>query len=137
MKKHVYLALKLHEFLEMVEVIARERQTLKVKKKTDDSITITCHVGIPVSHIRYEASEEKDNLLVNRKLNLFPLFYSTIPIFILLEIMVFIISYFRNGDNIFIYFLISLAWIIALAFLIYQTFVDLEEIDKKLYRIEV
>ncbi len=137
MRKHEFLALKTHEFLEMIEVIARERQTLKVKKKVEDSITVTCHVGIPVSHISFVTEEQGDNLIVTRKVNLFPLFYSSVPIFLLLEVIIFLISYFRNGENYFSYILVALAWIIGVGFLIYQTFAELEEIIKKLYRIEV
>jgi hypothetical protein len=137
MKDHEFLALKTHEFLEMIEAIARERQTLKIKKRTDDSVTLTCHLGIPISHIRFKTKEQGENLLVTRRMNLLPLFYSTLPIVILLEVIIFLISYFRNGDNIFIYVLVALAWIIAIGFLIYQTFADMEEIVRKLYRIEV
>ncbi|MCG3222035.1 MAG: hypothetical protein H7641_11715 [Candidatus Heimdallarchaeota archaeon] len=145
MKEHEFLALKTHEFLEMIEAIARERQTLKTKKRTDDSVTLTCHLGIPVSHIRFNTEEQGENLLVTRKVNLLPLFYSSLPIFILLEVIIFLISHFRNVDNIyfryvdniFIYILVALTWIIAIGFLIYQTFADLEEIVRKLYRIEV
>jgi len=137
MKNQEFLALKSHEFLEMIEAIARERQTLKTKKRTDDSITLTCHLGIPVSHIRFNTEERGDNILVTRKVNLFPLFYSSLPIFIALEVIIFLISYFRNGDNLFIYILVGLAWVIGAGFLIYQTYAELEEIERNLYRIEV
>jgi hypothetical protein len=137
MKKHEFLALKKHEFHEMVEAIASKRATLKLKKKSDDSIKLTCHVGIPVSHINFKTEEQGENLLVTRRLNLFPLFYSTLPILILLEVIVFLISYFRGGSNNLIYYLIVLAWVVAVAFLIYQTFAEIEEIVKKLYRVEV
>lgn len=137
MKKHEFLALKTHEFLEMIEAISRERQTLKIKKKVEDSITVTCHVGIPVSHIRFVTEEQGDNLVVTTKVNLFPIFYSSVPIFLLLEVIIFLISYFRNGENYFSYILVALAWIIGVGFLIYQTFAELEEIIKRLYRIEV
>jgi hypothetical protein len=137
MSKHEFLALKTHEFLEMIEAISRERQTLKVKRKTENSITVTCHLGIPVSHIRFVTEEQGDNLTVTRKANLFPLFYSSVPIFILLEAIIFIISYFRNGENYFIYVLVALAWVIGAGFLIYQTYAEIEQITKKLYRIEV
>ena len=138
MKKHEFLALKKHEFHEMIEAIASKRSTLKLKKKTDDSIKLTCHVGIPVSHINFITEEEGDNLIVTRRINLFPLFYSTLPILILLEVIIFLISYFRPGesDNL-VYYLIALAWILAMAFFIYQTYTEIEEIVKKLYRVEV
>ncbi|NPD87452.1 MAG: hypothetical protein HGN29_01930 [Asgard group archaeon] len=137
MKEHEFLALKTHEFLEMIEAIARERQTLKIKRRTDDTVILTCHLGIPISHIRFKTKEQGENLIVTRKVNLLPLFYSSLPIFILLEAIIFLISYFRNLDNIFIYILVALAWVIAIGFLIYQTFAELEEIFRKLYRIEV
>jgi hypothetical protein len=137
MKDQKFLALKPHEFLEMIDAIARERQTLKTRKKSDNSITLTCHLGIPVSHIRFHTEEQGENIIVTRRVNLIPLFYSTFPIFILLEVIIFLISYFRNGDNVFIYILIGLSWIIGVGFLIYQTYAELEEIERKLYRIEV
>jgi len=137
MKKFEFLALKPHEFIEMVDVIARERVTLRVKKKTENTIKLACQVGFPISFIYFKAQKLGKDLEVERRVNWLPLFYSTLPLLLALIGIVFTIQFFTSGVTYFIYILICLAWLLALGFLIYQTFSELEEINKKLYRIEV
>ncbi|MCG3215866.1 MAG: hypothetical protein KAS63_04085 [Candidatus Heimdallarchaeota archaeon] len=137
MKEFEFLALEAHEFLDMVDVIARERMTLKTKKRTDDSISLMCRFGLRLSKIHFKTVEENGKLRVLRKVNWFPLVYSTIPILLLLETIMFLIFYFSDKSGIYSYFLVAAVWIVALTFMIYQTFVELEEIFKKLYRVEV
>ncbi|MFW9853164.1 MAG: hypothetical protein ACFFDS_09485 [Candidatus Thorarchaeota archaeon] len=137
MKKFEFLALKPHEFIEMVDTITRERVTLKVKKKTENTIKVSCQVGLPIAFIQFKANKIDKNLEVERKLNWFPLIYSTLPLLLALIGIVYLIQYFTSGITYFIYILICLAWLLALGFLIYQIYSELEEINKKLFRIEV
>ncbi|MHA1827473.1 MAG: hypothetical protein ACTSX6_02375 [Candidatus Heimdallarchaeaceae archaeon] len=141
MKKFELLALKDYEFIDMVAAIAKERQTLRVKKRDEHSITVSCYFGIRVSLINYKTEKKNDNLLIYRKINWFPLFYSTIPFFLFLEAILMIINYFVYNDflakGLYVYFLIALAWLLAIVFFVYQTFTEIDEIHKKLYRIEV
>ncbi len=137
MKKFEFLALKSHEFIEMVDTIARERVTLRVKKKTENTIKLSCQVGLPISFIHFKAQKIDKNLEVERRVNWFPLIYSTLPLLLALIGIVYTIQYFTSGVTYFIYILICLAWLLALGFLIFQIYSELEEIDKKLFRIEV
>lgn len=137
MKKFEFLALKPHEFIEMVDTIARERVTLRVKKKTENKIKLSCQIGLPISFIHFKAQKIDNNLEVERRVNWFPLIYSTLPLILALIGIVYTIQYFTSGVTLFIYILICLAWLLALGFLIYQIYSELEEINKKLFRIEV
>lgn len=137
MKKLEFLALKPHEFIEMVDSIARERVTLRVKKRTENTIKLACQIGFPISFIHFKGQKVDNNLEVERRVNWFPLIYSTLPLLLVLIGIVFTIQYFTTGVTYFIYILICLAWLLALGFLIYQIFSELEEINKKLFRIEV
>jgi hypothetical protein len=137
MKKLEFLVLKPYEFIEMVENIARERVTLRVKNKTENTIKLSCQVGFPISFIHFKAQKIDKNLVVERRVNWFPLIYSTLPILLALIGIVYAIQYFTSGVTYFIYILICLAWLLALGFLIYQIYSELEEINRKLFRIEV
>ena len=140
MKEKEFLALKDHEFLEMVETITKERQTLRCKKRDQTSIKIVCHIGIPISFITFITEKRGNNLMVYQKVNWLPLFYSTLPILLLLEVFTFLIKRFIVGDafgSYYIYILIILAWLLAIGFLIYQTFSERDEIQRKLFRVEV
>ena len=137
MKKQEFLALESSEFIDMVDSIARERVTLRTKKKTDDSIFLMVRLGIPISRISYKTEETNGQLNVYRKVNWFPLFYSTIPILLVLEAIMFTIFHFSERSGLFSYILVGAFWIVALTFMMHQTFVELEEIYRRLYRVGV
>ncbi|MCE7741382.1 MAG: hypothetical protein GOP50_02900 [Candidatus Heimdallarchaeota archaeon] len=137
MKKFEYLALKSHEFLDMLEAIARERTTIRVKKRDDKDITLTCQIAIPMAQIKYHTEEQGDNLNVYRRINWFPLVYSTIPILALLEAIMFLITYFNDNIQWFSYLLVGLAWLLGIVFILYQIFSDLENLTQKLFKVKV
>jgi len=137
MKKFEFLALEPIEFIDMVDSIARERVTLKTKKRTDDSIFVMCRLGLPISRICYKVEEANGKLNVYRKVNWFPLVYSTLPIVLLLEAIMFVIFYFSEKSGLISYVLVGAFWIVVLTFMIHQTFVELEEIFRNLYRVGV
>ena len=137
LKKYEYLALKSHEFLTMTNAIARERNTLKVKKRTEDQITVTCQIAIPVAHFTFKVEEQGENIDVYRTINWFPLFYSTIPFLLILEAIIVGISFAIDSHYYFSYILIVLGWVVTIIFIVYQIFTELETLTKRLYRIEV
>ena len=137
MKKHEFLALESSEFIDMVDSIARERVTLRTKKKTKNSIFLMVRLGVPISRICYKVEETNGQLNVYRKVNWFPLFYSTVPIVLILEAIIFTIFYFSEKSGLLSYILVGAFWIVTLTFMMYQTFVELEEIYRKLYRVGV
>ena len=141
MKEFEYLALKSYEFIDMLDAIARERTTLKVKKRTDNDIVLTCQIAVPMAHIKYYSEEHNGNLKVTRKVNWFPFIYSTIPILALLELILFLIIFFTESltfiENWEGFLLVGLAWILAIVFIIYQIFTELENITRKLYKVKV
>ena len=141
MKEFEYLALKSFEFIDMIDSIARERTTLKVKKKDESHITITCQLAFPMAQIRYQTEEINGNLKVSRSVNWFPLVYSTVPFLALLETILFLIIFFTPSltfvENWEGFLLVGLAWILALVFIIYQIFSELENLTKKLFKVKV
>ena len=137
MKKYEYLALKDHEFIEMIDAIARERNTLKVKNKEENQITIACQVAIPVAFIKFFVDQDGDNLIVHRKIGWWPLFAFTIPLLFVLEGIMVGISFAIDNHVIFSYILIALAWVILIVFIVYQIFDELDLLLKKLYRVKV
>ena len=137
MKEYEYLALQDHEFIEMIDAISRERNTLKVKKKTEKQIIIACQVAIPVAFIRFFVQQQDGNLNVQRKISWWPLFAFTVPVLLALEGMMIGISFVVDTQIYYSYILIALTWVIAIIFLTYQIFEELDLILKKLYRIEV
>lgn len=137
MKKFQFLALKSEEFLDMIDKISSERNALKRKKRTEDVIKIICFIAIPASIIVYKVTEEKDNLYVTRSINFLPVLLLSIPILAALEAIVYGISALVGSFNSLSFILVGSVWIMAVVFLIYQTFVEVDEINKKLYRVEV
>ena len=137
MKEYEYLALKDHEFIEMIDAISRERNTLKVKKKTEKQIIIACQIAIPVAFIKFFVQQQDGNLNVQRKISWWPLFAFTVPVLLALEGMMIGISFVVDTQIYYSYILIALTWVIAIIFLTYQIFEELDLILKKLYRIEV
>ncbi len=137
MKKYEYLALKDHEFIKMIDAIARERNTLKVKLREENQITIACQVAIPVAFIKFFVNQEGDNLIVHRKIAWWPLFAFTIPLLLVLEGIMVGISFAIDNHVIFSYILIALAWVILIVFIAYQIFDELDLLLKKLYRVKV
>jgi len=137
MKEYEYLALKDHEFIEMIDAISRERNTLKVKKKTEKQITLACQVAIPVAFIKFFVHQQDGNLKVQRKISWWPLFAFTIPLLLALEGIMIGISFAVDNQIYFSYILIALAWVILIIFLTYQIFEELDLLLKKLYRVEV
>ena len=137
MKEYEYLALKDHEFIEMIDAISRERNTLKVKNKTEKQITLACQVAIPVAFIKFFVHQQDGNLKVQRKISWWPLFAFTIPLLLALEGIMIGISFVVENQIYFSYILIALAWVILIIFLTYQIFEELDLLLKKLYRVEV
>lgn len=137
MKKFEYLSLKQNEFIEMVDTIARERTTLKTKKKEENFIIVTCQIAIPVAKIKYHTEEQGDNLNVYRKVNWFPLIYYALPILLILESLLYLISYFTRNIQWFSYLLLGLTWCLGIVFIIYQIFSELENLTQNLFRVKV
>ncbi len=137
MKKYEYLALEDHEFLEMIDSIARERNTLKVRNKSENSILIACQVAIPIAFIKFFVNQEGDNLIVRRKISWWPLFAFTVPLLLALEGIMVGISFAIDNHVIFSYVLIALAWVVGIVFITHQIFVELDLLVKKLYRVKV
>ncbi len=137
MKEYEYLALKDYEFIEMIDAISRERNTLKVKKKTEKQITLACQVAIPVAFIKFFVHQQGGNLKVQRKISWWPLFAFTIPLLLALEGIMIGISFTVDNQIYFSYILIALAWVVLIIFLTYQIFEELDLLLKKLYRVEV
>lgn len=137
MKEKEFLALKSSEFFDMLEKIARERNSLKVKKRSDNMIVLMCVLLIPASLIRFKTVEKNNNLTVSRTINLLPVILLSIPILAALEAAVYGISVLMGRTGMLTYILIGFAWVLAIIFLIYQTYVEIDEINKKLYRVEV
>ncbi len=137
MKEYEYLALKDYEFIEMIDAISRERNTLKVKKKTEKQITLACQVAIPVAFIKFFVHQQDGNLKVQRKISWWPLFAFTIPLLLALEGIMIGISFVVENQIYFSYILIALAWVVLIIFLTYQIFEELDLLLKKLYRVEV
>ena len=81
--------------------------------------------------------QKNGQLNVYRKVNWLPLFYSTVPIVLILEAIMFTIFYFSERSGLFSYILVGAFWVVALTFMMHQTFVELEEIYRKLYRVGV
>ncbi|MHA1345269.1 MAG: hypothetical protein ACTSO3_02605, partial [Candidatus Heimdallarchaeaceae archaeon] len=79
----------------------------------------------------------KDNLYVTRSINFLPVLLLSIPILAALEAIVYGISALVGSFNSLSFILVGSVWIMAAVFLIYQTFVEVDEINKKLYRVEV
>ena len=136
MREFEYLALKPSEFIDMLDVIARERTTLKVKKKDEENIILTCQIAIPLVHFKYKVIAQNENLKVYRSINWFPLFYSTLPILALLESIILIIN--LSQDIIwFSYLLVGLAWLLGIVFILYQIFTELEYLTQTLFKVKV
>ncbi len=137
MKKFQFLALKSEEFFDMIDKISRERNALKRRKRTDNVIKIVCFIVVPASIITFKVKEENDHLNVTRKINFLPILLVSIPILAALEAIVYGISILVNNFSNLTFILVGSAWIMAIIFLVYQTFVEVDEINKKLYRVEV
>ncbi len=137
MKQFEYLALKSHEFIDMLDVIARERTTLRVKKREDNLIILTCQIAIPMAHIKYKTEGDGDNLIVYRKVSWLPLLYSTLPILAILEAIMYMITYFTSNVQWFSYLLVGLAWGLGIVFIVYQIFSELENLAQKLFKVRV
>ncbi|MCK5141308.1 MAG: hypothetical protein KAQ70_03865 [Candidatus Heimdallarchaeota archaeon] len=137
MKKFQFLALKSEEFFDMVGKISRERNTLKRRKRTDNVMKIICFMVIPASIITFKVKEENNHLIVTRTINFLPILLLSIPIIAALEAMVYGISVLVNKFSALTFILVGSAWIVVVIFLIYQTFVEVDEINKRLYRVEV
>ncbi|MHA1483007.1 MAG: hypothetical protein ACTSQC_07405 [Candidatus Heimdallarchaeaceae archaeon] len=137
MKKFQFLALKSEEFFDMVGKISRERNTLKRRKRTDNVMKIICFMVIPASIITFKVKEENNHLIVTRTINFLPILLLSIPIIAALEAIVYGISILVNKFSALTFILVGGAWIVVVIFLIYQTFVEVDEINKRLYRVEV
>lgn len=137
MKKFQFLALKSEEFFDMIGKISRERNTLKRKKRTDNVMKIVCFIVIPASIITFKVKEENSHLIVTRTINFLPILLLSIPIIAALEAIVYGISTLVNNFSAPTFILVGCAWIMVVMFLIYQTFVEVDEINKRLYRVEV
>jgi len=137
MKKFQFLALKSEEFFDMIEKISRERNTLKRRKRTDNLIKIVCFIVIPASIITFKVKEENNHLNVTRTINFLPILLVSTLILSALEAIVYGISALVNNFSNLTFILVGGAWIMAIIFLIYQTFVEVDEINKKLYRVEL
>ncbi len=137
MKKFQFLALKSEEFFDMIGKISRERNTLKRRKRTDNVMKIVCFMVIPASIITFKVKEENSHLNVTRTINFLPILLLSIPILAALEAIVYGISTLVNNFSALTFILVGSAWIMVVIFLIYQTFVEVDEINKRLYRVEV
>ncbi len=147
MKKFQFLALKSEEFFDMIEKISRERDLLKQRKRTDNVLKIVCFIVIPASIITFNVKEENNHLTVSRSISFLPVLLLSIPILAALEAIVygilFLIDYFSSVTFILVEyfsnvtFILVGGWIMAVMFLIYQTYVEVDEINKKLYRVKV
>ena len=137
MKKFQFLALKTEEFFDMIAKISRERSTLKQRKRTDNEMKIICFVAIPASIITFYVKEENNHLNVTRTINFLPILLLSIPFLAALEAIVYVISTLANKFSALTFILVGSAWIMVVIFLIYQTFVEVDEINKRLYRVEV
>jgi hypothetical protein len=137
MKKFQFLALKTEEFFDMIAKISRKRSTLKQKKRTDNEMKIICFIVIPASIITFYVKEENNCLNVTRTINFLPILLLSIPILAALEAIVYGISTLVNKFSALTFILVGIAWIMVVICLIYQTFVEVDEINKRLYRVEV
>ena len=137
MKKFQFLALKSEEFFDMIVKISRERNVLKQRKRTDNVIKIIIFLVIPASIITFKAKEENNHLNVTRTINFLPILLLFIPIMAALEAIVYGISSLVNNFSALTFILVGSAWIMIVIFLIYQTFVEVDEINKRLYRVEL
>lgn len=137
MKKFQFLALKSEEFFDMIDKISRERNALKQRKRNDNIMKLFCFMVIPASIITFKVKEENDHLIVTRTINFLPILLLSIPILATLEAIVYGISALVNNFNALTFVLVGSAWIMVVIFLIYQTFVEVDEINKRLYRVEV
>lgn len=137
MKKFQFLALKSEEFFDMIDKISRERNTLKRRKRTDNVMKLVCFMVIPASIITFKVKEENSHLIVTRTINFLPILLLSIPILAALEAIVYGISTLVNNFSALTFILVGSAWIMVVIFLIYQTFVEVDEINKRLYRVEV
>ena len=137
MKKFQFLALKSEEFFDMIVKISRERNVLKQRKRTDNVIKIIIFLVIPASIITFKAKEENNHLNVTRTINFLPILLLSIPIMAALEAIVYGISSLVNNFSALTFILVGSAWIMIVIFLIYQTFVEVDEINKRLYRVEL
>ena len=104
---------------------------------TEKQIIIACQVAIPVAFIKFFVQQQDGNLNVQRKISWWPLFAFTVPVLLALEGMMIGISFVVDTQIYYSYILIALTWVIAIIFLTYQIFEELDLILKKLYRIEV
>ena len=66
-----------------------------------------------------------------------PILLLSIPFLAALEAIVYGISTLANKFSALTFILVGSAWIMVVIFLIYQTFVEVDEINKRLYRVEV
>ncbi|MBA7524463.1 hypothetical protein ES705_16601 [subsurface metagenome] len=137
MKKYLFLALKKEEFLTMIDVITHERLHLKTKKITDDSITIACHLALPITTITFRVKEEENNLRVTRIISWIPFLWTLIPFLIVLEAITFGFSYIFEDISVWSYLIVGFVWLLLTTFLIYYVFAEVEEILNKLYKVEV
>ncbi len=137
MKKFQFLALKSEEFFDMIDKICRERNSVKRTKRTDNVLKLVCFVVIPASIITFNVKEENNHLVVNRSINFSPILLLSIPILAALEAIVYGISYLVDNFSSLTFWLVGGAWVMVVMFLIYQTFVEVDEINKKLYRVKV
>ncbi|MCK4895770.1 MAG: hypothetical protein KAS47_03120 [Candidatus Heimdallarchaeota archaeon] len=137
MKKFQFLALKSEEFFDMISMISRERNTLRRGKRTDNVMKIICFMVIPASIITFKVKEENSRLNVTRTINFLPILLLSIPILAALEAIVYGISTLVNTFSALTFILVGSAWIVVVMFLIYQTFVEADEINKRLYRVEL
>ena len=137
MKKFQFLALKSEEFFDMIVKISRERNILKQRKRTDNVIKIICFLVIPISIITFKVKEENNHLNVTRTVNFLPILLLSIPILAALGAIIYGISTLVNNFSTLTFTLVGSAWIMVVIFLIYQTFVEVDEINKRLYRVEL
>lgn len=137
MKKFQFLALKSEEFFDMIDKISRERNSVKRRKRTENVLKLVCFIVIPASIITFRVEEEDNHLIVNRSINFSPILLLSIPILAALEAIVYGISYLVDNFSSLTFYLVGGAWIMVVMFLIYQTFVEVDEINKKLYRVKV
>jgi len=137
MKKYLFLAIKKEEFLTMIDVITHERLHLKTKKITDDSITIACHLALPITKITFRVKEEENNIRVTRTISWIPFLWTLIPFLIILEAITFGFSYIFEDISVWSYLIVGFVWLLLTTFLVYYVFTEVEEILNKLYKVEV
>lgn len=137
MKKFQFLALKSSEFCDMVEVIARDRKVLRIKNRNENMIKLACFMIIPISTITFKIEKDKGNLNVTRSINFLPIILLSIPAIAFLEAIVYGIAVLTENFQSLSFILIGCFWLMVIVAVIYQTYVEVDEINRKLYRVEV